>query len=51
MALVKIPSEGRTLDDEDAIRTHLGGCGIQCVKRNIEARITNDVETGLDAQK
>jgi 1,2-dihydroxy-3-keto-5-methylthiopentene dioxygenase len=29
MALVKIPSEGRTLDSEEAIRTHLGACGIE----------------------
>src|SRR4029453_1771676 len=42
MALVKIPSEGRTLDGEDAIRTHLGGCGIEYA-RVPEAVVPSDV--------
>ena len=42
MALVKIPSEGRTLESEDAVRAHLAGCGIDYV-RVADAVVSSDV--------
>src|SRR5262245_24480782 len=42
MALVRIPSEGRILDSEDAIRTHLSACGIEYA-RVPEAVVPSDV--------
>jgi 1,2-dihydroxy-3-keto-5-methylthiopentene dioxygenase len=42
MALVKIPSEGRTLENDDAIRTHLATCGIEYA-RVPEAVVPSDV--------
>ena len=42
MALVKIPSEGRTLESEDAVRAHLAGCGIDYV-RVPDAGVSSDV--------
>src|SRR4029453_12341216 len=42
MALVRIPSEGRTLENDDAIRTHLATCGIEYA-RVPEAVVPSDV--------
>jgi 1,2-dihydroxy-3-keto-5-methylthiopentene dioxygenase len=42
MALVKIPAEGRTIDDEAAIRAHLATCGIEYARIE-EATAPSDV--------
>jgi 1,2-dihydroxy-3-keto-5-methylthiopentene dioxygenase len=42
MALVKIPAEGRTIEDETAVREHLGTCGIEYA-RIADAAVPSDV--------